>query len=318
MSIKSFIAKLKKNIEMNHPILLRYSLMIQRRSLKPVCDWPLEKAIAGDMACYKRHMGYSFDINNPVMFTEKLQWYKYFYHRDDFGQITDKYRFKGYIKEKLGEGYTIPLYGAWTSVDDLEKDWSKLPEEFVLKANLQSDGRNIMIIHNKSSFDFNKIKRKLNAWLDVRNTLANSWDYNFYRSTPCILAEEFMSNFADQLYDYKFFCFDGKPYCVYVAMDHFGKDGSHISFYDLEWNKLDVKYGNHQNCDAPQPKHFSEMIKISKILSKDFPFVRVDFFDTEDHLYVAELTFTPGGGVTQYYPVSFNKLLGDLFVLPKK
>ena len=91
---------MKKNIEMNHPILLRYSLMIQRRSLKPVCDWPLEKAIAGDMACYKRHMGYSFDINNPVMFTEKLQWYKYFYHRDDFGQITDKYRFKGYIKEK--------------------------------------------------------------------------------------------------------------------------------------------------------------------------------------------------------------------------
>ena len=316
MKLKDLIAKQKKNIEMNHPMLLPYMLMLQRRSLKPVCDWPLEKAIAGAMDAYKRHMGYSFDINKPVTFTEKLQWYKFFYKGVDFGKITDKYLFKGYVKERLGDGYTIPMFGAWTNVDDLEKDWDKLPEEFVLKANLQSDGRNIKIIHKKSEINFKKLKRELKAWLNVHATLMNSWDYKFYMSTPCILAEQFMANFADQLYDYKFFCFNGEPYCVYVAMDHFGKDGSHISFYDLDWNQMPVKYGNHINCDAPCPKHYEEMKEIAKKLSTGFPFVRVDFFDTDEHLYVAELTFAPGGGVTQYHPASFNKALGDLFELP--
>lgn len=313
----SFITKIKKNIEMNHPRMLIYLLMLQRRSITPVCDWSQEKLIKGVMNCYRRHMGYSFDINNPVLFTEKLQWYKVFYTRPDMENITDKYLFKLYIKEKLGDGYTIPVYNAWTDVEALEKDWDSLPEEFVLKANLQSDGRNIMVIHHKSEIVFSKIKKKLKAWLDVRNTLANSFDCNTYKGTPRILAEEYMANFEDQLYDYKFFCFDGQPFCVYVAQDHFGKDGSHISFYDMEWKKMDVKYGNHIVGDAPKPKHYDEMVEIAKKLSVGFPFIRVDFFDTDDKLYVAELTFNPGGGVTKYHPESFNKKLGDLFKLPK-
>lgn len=317
MSIKKIVKTIKKNIEMHHPILMPYLLMIQRRSLKPVCDWSVEKAIAGDMKSYQRHMGYSFDIHNPVLFTEKLQWYKFFYHRDDFAKITDKYLFKQYIAQHLGEGYTIPIFGAWTNIDDLEHDWESLPDEFVLKANLQSDGRNIKIIHKKSEVKFAKIKRTLKAWLDKRNTLANSWDYNFYPGIPRILAEKYMENFDDQLYDYKLFCFNGNPYCVYVAQDHFGKDGSHISFYDLDWNKLDVRYGNHIVGDAPRPTHFDKMIEISRKLSDGFPFVRVDFFDTEEKLYVAELTFAPGGGVTPYHPKSFNEKLGKLFVLPE-
>ena len=318
MSIQKMIKAIKNNIEMNHPILLPYLLMIQRRSIKPVCDWPLEKAIAGDMKSYKRHMGYTFDINNPILFTEKLQWYKFFYHRDDFSQITDKFLFKQYISQQLGEGYTIPVYNSWTRVDDLEKDWHSLPEEFVLKANLQSDGRNIKIIHKKSDIIFSKIKNTLKAWLDKRNTLANSWDYNFYRGTPRILAEKYMENLADQLFDYKFFCFNGEPYCMYVAQEHFDKGNYPISFYDLHWNRLDVRYGGHLVGDAPRPAHFDEMIEISKRLSKGFPFVRVDFFDTDEKLYVAELTFAPGGGVTPYHPRSFNEKLGELFVLPEK
>lgn len=313
----SSIAKIKKSIEMHHPEVLPVLLMIQRRSMVPVCFWPQEKLIKGVMNCYKRHMGYSFDINNPILFTEKLQWYKVYYQRDDMENITDKYLFKNYIKNKLGDGYTIPLYNAWTDVLSLEKEWDSLPEELVLKANLQSDGRNIMIIHHRSEVKFSKIKGKLKAWLNLRNTLANSFDCNTYKGTPRILAEHYMANFEDQLFDYKFFCFDGNPYCVYVAQDHFGTEGSHISFYDMDWKKLDVKYGNHVVGDAPRPKHYEEMVRIAKELSAGFPFIRVDFFDTDEKLFVAELTFNPGGGVTAYHPESFNKKLGDLFILPK-
>lgn len=316
MSIRKFFKSIKKNIEMDHPKLLIYLLMVQRKRIAPVCDWTQEELSKGVMECYKRHMGYAFDINKPVLFTEKLQWYKVFYRRPDMERITDKYLFKLYINERLGEGFTIPVYKSWTDVDTLEKDWDLLPEEFVLKANLQSDGRNIMVVHKKSSIKFKRIKRKLKTWFDVRDTLANSYDCNTYCGTPRILAEEYMANFEDQLFDYKFFCFDGKPFCVYVAQDHFGKEGSHISFYDLDWNKMDVKYGNHIVGDAPKPKHYDEMVEIAEKLSVGFPFIRVDFFDTDEKLFVAEMTFNPGGGVTKYHPDSFNKKMGDLFKLP--
>ena len=104
---------------------------------------------------------------------------------------------------------------------------------------------------------------------------------------------------------------------VYVATDHFGSDDHPITFYDTEWNMLNVKYGHHKTCEIERPKFFDEMLEMSRKLSKDMPFVRVDFFETEEQLYVAELTFYPGGGFSYFNPPSFNKELGDKFILPK-
>lgn len=105
-------------------------------------------------------------------------------------------------------------------------------------------------------------------------------------------------------------------------MDHFegaeNEDHYDISFYDMNWNRLNVRYGEHESDDIPKPPHLEEMLRIAKVLSKGFPFVRVDFFDTDDQLYIAELTFYPGGGLTPYNPLDFDKTLGDLFVLPEQ
>ena len=38
--------------------------------------WSEEKLIKGVMRGYKANHGYEFDIHNPMMFTEKIQWYK--------------------------------------------------------------------------------------------------------------------------------------------------------------------------------------------------------------------------------------------------
>lgn len=158
------------------------------------------------------------------------------------------------------------------------------------------------------------LKEELKSWLNPLNTLMNSTDRNFYHGTPMILAEEFVSDVAHQLYDYKVFCFNGKPHCFYVQT---AAKNSKITFYNLKWEKLNVQYGNHEVTDIPVPSHFNEMLEIAEILSAGFPFLRVDFFDTEKKLYVGELTFGPGGGWTKYKPESFNKELGDLFILPR-
>lgn len=266
---------------------------------------------------YQSIVGYRMDICNPKTFTEKLQWYKLFYEGDgNLIELVDKYLFKQYINEKLGDGYTIPLYGMWTSLKELERDWESLPEEFVLKSNLQSDGKYIKFIHKKSDIEFKGIKTDLRNWLNPKLLLKNGFCKAYHEGIPRIIAEQYLENVKDQLFDYKFFCFEGRPFCVYVAQDHFGDQGSYISFYDLDWNKLDVQYGNHLVGAAVKPKHFNEMVDISIKLSKNIPFVRVDFFDTDEQLYVAELTLYPGGGYTKYIPESFNIKMGELFNLP--
>ncbi len=257
-------------------------------------------------------------MNKPVLFTEKLQWYKLYYDNSDLAEIVDKYRFKGYIERKLGEGYTIPLYGAWETINALRADWDRLPNELVLKSTLQSDGKFIKVIHDRASVNFDELAKELKTWLIPRNTLINSYCQAYYQATPRILAEEYMAQVDNQLYDYKVFCFDGEPWCFYVATDHFPGQLSHISFYDLDWNRLDVRYGEHPNCDVERPAHFDEMLRLARKLSAGFPFVRVDFFDVGDKLFLAELTFYPGGGVTAYHPESFNRELGDRFHLPER
>ncbi|MBR3640515.1 MAG: hypothetical protein IKN53_00615 [Oscillibacter sp.] len=279
-------------------------------------DEEREKGLA---KLYFRKTGKVLDWNNLALFTEKLQWYKLYYDHPDLGRIVDKVGFKSYIAEKLGAEYVIPLIGAWTRVEDIP--WETLPKSFVLKGNLQSNGKSILIVKDKDEIDYQALKPELETWLKPQNTLIASFCRAYYDTTPMILAEEYKENVAGDLFDYKIFCFNGKPECAYAVCEHFSVEDTindyPITFYDLDWNKMDVRYDDHPNKDMPKPKHFEEMIRVSEILSKDFPFVRVDFFDTDEKLYLSELTFYPTGGYARI-PIEMDKAWGEKFILPPK
>lgn len=289
----------------------RYEKKVDLRSLT------IEERAARLLKKYERKMGYAMDINHPKTYTEKIQWYKLYYDGDGhLERIVDKYLMKEYIREKLGEGYTVPLIGAWTEIKDLERDWDKLPEEFCLKSTVQSDGKFIEFIHNKIDLSFKKKKREWAKWLLPKNTIINSYDRAYYKCVPRIIAEQYLENIKNQLFDYKVFCFGGQPFCIESAMERFEGGIPIFTFYDLEWNKLNVTSGNHPNDDVPKPVHLAEMLELSKVLSAGFPHIRVDFFDTEEKLYIAELTLYTGGGYSIYNPQSFNEKMGSIFKLP--
>ena len=94
-----------------------------------------------------------------------------------------------------------------------------------------------------------------------------------------------------------------------------------MNFYDLHWNLLPFErgYPNTSNPgDIQQPKGFSEMIELSKILSHDIPHVRVDFYDICGKVYFGELTFFPGSGLEVFKPNQWDRILGSWLVLPNK
>lgn len=259
------------------------------------------------------------NLNNPERFSDKIVWYKLFYKNKDFEKYVCKAKFKDFVRQTVGEGYTAKLYGAWDSVDKI--DWNSLPKTFVLKSNCSSFGNNILFIEDKEKEDFEQLKEKMRSWLDFRNTAINSFSRAYYSVKPKIMAEELLGEIRKQPVDYKIFCFNGVPTYFYSAFEHFDNgiaQSSKIAFYDMNWNMLPVIYKKSQCIPVDKPKHFEEMKEIAAKLSKNIPFVRVDFYDTDDRLLIGEMTFYSGDMANKFTPDAFDFEMGKKFVLPKK
>ena len=245
----------------------------------------------------------------PTTFNEKINWYMINFS-DPIGPILgDKIAVKDYVREKLGEGYTAKTLAIWNKKEDI--DFSDLTPPFVLKSNCsENDGYLYIIQDNK--FDEQDIKSKLTECFDWRNTNQNGSCFASHKIVPRVFAEEFLgSPDAPMLDDYKIFCFNGEPYCVY-----FDKRSKGISFYDLEWKPIDVQYCNFTRpTNVEKPAHFDEMIRVAKILSKGFPFLRVDLYDLPDGIRVGELTLFTSNGRGRFSPESFDNELGEKFIL---
>lgn len=264
---------------------------------------------------YKK-VGYYLNLKNPKTFNEKIQWIKLNYFHPDMERCVDKYEFKKYIEEKLGPGYTLSLYGAWDDESDI--DFDTLPDKFVLKSNVQSDGKHIIVVRDKSKLDLDKLRTVLSSWLLSRNTMCVSYCRAYHDVKPMIIAEHYLEGFDDSVTDYKFMCFNGKPELLFVVTDR--HSDMRVNFYDLDWNLLPFTriYPN-TDTPIPKPKNFDRMIEISTQLAKNFPFVRVDFYETADseHIYIGEMTFYPGGGLEAFEPKVWDDKLGDLLTLPE-
>lgn len=263
---------------------------------------------------YRMKLGRKPNIVNPVRFTEKLQWYKLNYRRPLMTQCSDKYSVRDYVKSKGLEHILNNNYGIYNSPDDINLDL--LPEKFVMKTT-NGSGTNYFC-KDKTNFQLEKVKEELNNWLK-RNIYSSGREWCYKNVIPRIIVEELLEdndNMFDGINDYKFLCFNGEP--NYVVLDVDRHVGHKRNIYDTKWNFIDVStdYPNLGDC-VPRPNGLEEMLEVAKILSKDFPFVRVDLYWVNGKVYFGELTFYPWTGYVQFSPDEFDLILGKLFALPQ-
>lgn len=62
-----------------------------------------------------------------------------------------------------------------------------------------------------------------------------------------------------------------------------------------------------------KPLKFTSLIFVAKILGNNFNYVRVDLYDINSKIYVGELTFTPAGGTSKFYPNEWDKQFGEMW-----
>lgn len=262
---------------------------------------------------YRIKMGVPLHLNNPKSFNEKMQWLKLYDRRDCYTDMVDKFAAKEYVGKIIGRQYIIPTIGVYDKFDDINFD--QLPSRFVIKCTHDSGG--LVICDDKSKINKKEVRKKINKCLRKNYYyIGREWPYKNVR--PRIIVEKYLDDSnKNGLRDYKFFCFNGEPKLLYVS------DGSHssnqrIAFFDTKFRHLDIKredYGNYKILPK-RPKTFNKMMELSRLLSKNIPHVRVDWYEVNGKLYFGELTFSTCGGMIPFVNKEWDMKLGRLISLP--
>lgn len=264
---------------------------------------------------WNKWMNYPLNLKHPKTFSEKLQWLKLYDHNPLYTRLVDKYAVKEYVAEIIGEKYVIPTLAVWDNVEDI--DLSILPDKFVLKTTHDSGG--VCICRDKTTFNFAKVKEKLNRSLRFDYyKLAAEWPY---KNVPHrIIAEQYIEpepNVID-LPDYKWYCFNGEPKFCQVIQDRSTEET--IDFFDIEWNLQEFIGMNpkakHARETPARPKNLDEQIKIANELSKGLIFSRIDLYETRCGTLFGEITFYPTSGLGCFSPIRYNEILGSMLRLP--
>ena len=262
---------------------------------------------------YKIKMGFWPNLKHPKRWTEKLQTYKMYYRNPVMHQCVDKYEVRKYIENKKLSELLVKLYGVWGNANDI--DFEALPQSFILKTTDGGGGETVLIVKDKNKEDLSTIKKKLNSWLDRKSVNAGrEWAYTGIKKSQ-IIAEELLinENAPDAgIEDFKILCFNGEPQYIIVDKDRYIDHKR--NFYTTNWERKYITTDHEQFEDEyPKPENLDRMLEIAHILSKDFPFVRVDLYNVDGKIYFGELTFYPWTGYVRFTPDEFDFELGNYF-----
>lgn len=287
----------------------RMTVLKKTKKMEAIPEEEYEKLVEIE---YKKAFGHRLDWDNLQTYTEKMQWEKLFDRNPMKTILADKYRVREWIENKIGKEYLIPLIGVWNSFDDI--DISLLPNQFVLKTN-HGTGTNL-IVKDKGNLDIRRTKRMFDDWMKTNYAFTNSIQLQ-YRDIPRkIIAEQYLETELGELQDYKFLCFNGKPYFCWVDLGRFSKHTRTV--FNMKWELqpwTQATYGI-ANHDIPKPRNFNQMVELATILSQGFSHVRVDLYNVDGKIYFGEMTFTNGSGLDPIVPSEYDKILGEYWKLP--
>ncbi len=250
------------------------------------------------------------DLKHPVTFSEKINAYKLQLSKQ-YARLADKVAVKDYVAAKIGAEHVIPtLYAGETLPPRAERTWA-LP--YVIKMN-HGSGWNIMV-RTEAERNWDEIEKKVARWSKLTFG-RDTGEVHYSQIKPQVLVEEFISTAPGVLpKDYKIFIFNGKTEFIEVISD---REHNHAAcFYNTSWQKLNFSLSDSKPYagEIEKPATMDKMVQLAEILAADFPFVRVDFYDINGHIYLGEMTFTPSAGFAKFTPSSYDALYGQKLVL---
>jgi len=279
-----------------YPVFRVYELMLGLIPDKPYIRYK-----------FKKILGYPLDLENPTTFNQKISFLKLYDRSELHSIVADKFKVRPYVSEKLGPEYLVPLVLQTKDVREIVPE--NLPDyPFIIKVNHNSGG--VIIVKNKQEIN----------WKAVRSTLKRQLRENFYYFSrewqykniePKIVVEKLLmdqnGNIPD---DYKIHCFNGK--LVFTQVDLERHTDHKRNLYDADWNLMPCKWIYENGKEVPKPSEYEKMKSLAELISKDFTYIRVDFYLVGKEIFFGELTFHAESGFGKFTPFSFDEELGSM------
>ncbi len=255
------------------------------------------------------------NLKIPTTFTDKLNYLKVYERKSIMSILSDKILLKQHVRSIQGL-FTAKIYFSDNKLpkQGFEYGLFNFNKKIVIKTNHFSGDARIIDINDL--YNEKKVKNINNYFghflkLNPYDYPLREWSYKNINKK--LLIEEYL---GDNLTDYKFFCFNGKPKLVHVVEDRRIKIKDY--FLNLEWENLGFSMSKRSflpNIVPQKPKLLPKMIEYASVLSKDLKFVRVDFYIVGDKIYIGEMTFYPWGGMFDFKSTdgkNWDKILGDM------
>ena len=174
---------------------------------------------------------------------------------------------------------------------------------------IRVENKDVLFSTEKGKKDLLEYKKIINEYLSKHF----AFDYVFelhYKNIPRrVFLQEYIESEdeKDGYLEYKVNCFNGRA----VYMEYYKNNECFVC--DRNQKQLDFTYLPFEKMtNFTFPKNFDKMINFAEILSKDFKFVRIDFFEHNNELYFGEMTFTPYSGFMRFSPPEYDLEIGKL------
>lgn len=258
------------------------------------------------------------NLHTPSTLNEKILYLSLYTDTTQWTNLADKYLVREYVNYCGCNDTLVHLYGVYKNASEI--DYSKLPNEFVIKTNHGCGG--ILFIKDKNIIETSAINEFLNRSISQRYGDLES-GIHYTRIKPCIIIEQLLheTNPSTSLIDYKIWCFNGTPKFIFVITNR-QNHMMDIMLYDLSWNAL-PQFCKFSKTYRParlidKPTNLNDMLEIASRLASGFPQVRVDLYNINGKVYFGELTFTSLGGLMNYFTNEFQMIAGNMIDLDFK
>lgn len=272
---------------------------------------------------YKKNIGIRPDLANPKSLNEKITWLKLYYIEPFFTQACDKYYLHQYLINKVGYDYAPDLL---FYTQDPNKLTNESIREFPCIIKVSNGSGQNLIIRKKNEYSNEYLKEFFKKQIYTSNMHAFlTLEHQYMKRNPYIVVEKLLSNGNGGIpNDYKFLYLNGELEFIYCSVDRLGINVRQV--YDKQWNRLHFIWVHGANkqlfekYDASpsieRPKLFDKMCELSSRIAEDFPMVRVDFYESNNKVYVGEITLHHGSGCDRFYPEEFDIIYGNKLLLP--
>lgn len=259
---------------------------------------------------YREKLGVSFEEDTTESLNKKMYQLAFSRCSQQWSALADKIAVRRYIISKGYKDILPHIYGYWSNPSEIDSEI--LPNKFILKCN--HDNGSVIIVDDKFSIDWDFIvsyyKTRLKKTFGI-----SSAEPHYRHIKPYVFAEELLDDnksFSTSLVSYKFFAFQGKTRYCQVVFDSVEHKYQSSLIYDINgWIKcpgfITKKQGE---IDIPRPVTLNKMVEIVRALSSELPFVRVDLYEVNNHIYFSELTFMPAAGRITNFSQEFLEILG--------